>query len=61
MITVTFVLVLGALIAAIVSAMGRCPLWGFSDPALHRHGAAGSAAQMTTGEAAQVITHHGED
>lgn len=27
MITVTFVLVIGALIAAIVSAMGRCPLW----------------------------------
>lgn len=27
MITVSFVLILGALIAAIVSAMGKCPLW----------------------------------
>lgn len=27
MITVMFFLVVGALIAAIVSAMGKCPLW----------------------------------
>lgn len=27
MITVLFVLVVGALIPAIVSAMGKCPLW----------------------------------
>ena len=27
MLTVMFVLVLGALIAAIVAAMGKCPLW----------------------------------
>jgi hypothetical protein len=27
MLTVTFILVIGALIAAIVSAMGKCPLW----------------------------------
>lgn len=27
MITVAFILVIGALIAAIVSAMGKCPLW----------------------------------
>jgi hypothetical protein len=27
MITVALILVIGALIAAIVSAMGKCPLW----------------------------------
>jgi hypothetical protein len=27
MLTVTFILIIGALIAAIVSAMGKCPLW----------------------------------
>ena len=27
MLTVTLILVLGALVAAIVSAMGKCPLW----------------------------------
>jgi len=27
MLTVTLILVLGALIAAIASAMGKCPLW----------------------------------
>lgn len=27
MLTVTFILVLGALIAAIASAMNKCPLW----------------------------------
>jgi hypothetical protein len=27
MFTVTFILIIGALIAAIVSAMGKCPLW----------------------------------
>lgn len=27
MLTVTFVLVIGALIAAIASAMNKCPLW----------------------------------
>ena len=27
MLTVTLILVVGALIAAIVSAMGKCPLW----------------------------------
>jgi hypothetical protein len=27
MITVLFILVVGALIAAIVAAMGKCPLW----------------------------------
>jgi len=27
MFTLSFVLIIGALIAAIVSAMGKCPLW----------------------------------
>ena len=27
MLTVMFIMVLGALVAAIVSAMGKCPLW----------------------------------
>jgi len=27
MLTVMFIFVLGALVAAIVSAMGKCPLW----------------------------------